>query len=138
MAASTSTNADGTQQRETNRETRGRSQAADDADRLAVYPRGPYRFNDREYLNIRYPADYDALRAVVPEPLEIDDPIARLAAMRMPEMPDLGDAYRMRAGGAGPLRRRFPVRERVSASRILILTDLPRAKRCYDYLDDAR
>ena len=30
------------------------------------YPRGPYRFVDREYLIITYRTDPDALRAVVP------------------------------------------------------------------------
>ena len=35
------------------------------------YPRGPYRFVGREYLIITYRTDPDALRTVVPEPLEI-------------------------------------------------------------------
>jgi acetoacetate decarboxylase len=36
-----------------------------------AFPRGPYRFFDREYLIVTYRTDEDALRAVVPEPLEI-------------------------------------------------------------------
>ena len=40
-----------------------------------AYPRGPFHFNNREYLNILYRTDMDALRAVVPEPLEIDEPL---------------------------------------------------------------
>ncbi len=36
------------------------------------YPRGPYRFIDREYLIITYETDRDAIRAMVPEPLEPD------------------------------------------------------------------
>lgn len=36
------------------------------------YPRGPYRFFDREYLTITYQTDDDALRRIVPEPLEPD------------------------------------------------------------------
>lgn len=36
------------------------------------YPFGPYRFVDRQYFNIIYETDPDALRAMVPEPLEPD------------------------------------------------------------------
>ncbi len=36
------------------------------------YPRGPYRFVDREYFIIRYETDSDAIRAALPEPLEPD------------------------------------------------------------------
>jgi acetoacetate decarboxylase len=56
-----------------------------------AYPRGPFRFYNREYLNILYRSDYDALRAVVPEPLEIDDPLVRWEIMRMPDTEGLGD-----------------------------------------------
>ena len=40
-----------------------------------AYPKGPYRFYNREYLIVTYRTDMDALRAVVPEPLEIADAI---------------------------------------------------------------
>jgi len=33
-----------------------------------AYPKGPYRFYNREFLVITYRTDPDALRAVVPEP----------------------------------------------------------------------
>ena len=56
-----------------------------------AFPRGPYRFTNREYLNITYRTDIDALRAVVPEPLEIDDPLVRFEVMRMPDTSGLGD-----------------------------------------------
>ena len=56
-----------------------------------AYPRGPFRFNNREYLNILYRTDVDALRAVVPEPLEIDEPLVRWEIMRMPDTAGLGD-----------------------------------------------
>lgn len=56
-----------------------------------AYPRGPFRFYNREYFNILYRTDYDALRAVVPEPLEIDDPLVRWEIMRMPDTEGLGD-----------------------------------------------
>ena len=36
------------------------------------YPRGPYRFINREYLNILYQSDPAAIRAMVPEPLVPD------------------------------------------------------------------
>ena len=36
------------------------------------YPKGPYRFIDREYLLIHYESDPDAIRAILPEPLEPD------------------------------------------------------------------
>ena len=39
-----------------------------------AFPRGPYRFFDRQYLVITYRTDLDALRAVVPEPLEVVEP----------------------------------------------------------------
>lgn len=56
-----------------------------------AFPRGPFRFTNREYLNILYRSDLDALRAVVPEPLEIDDPLVRFEIMRMPDTSGLGD-----------------------------------------------
>lgn len=36
------------------------------------YPRGPYRFIDREYFIVTYESDPDAIRAALPEPLEPD------------------------------------------------------------------
>ena len=36
------------------------------------YPRGPYRFVNREYMIIIYESDRDAVRQAVPEPLEPD------------------------------------------------------------------
>lgn len=56
----------------------------------AAFPRGPYRFNDREYLNITYLTDMDVLRALVPEPLEIDEPLVRFEVMKMPDTTGLG------------------------------------------------
>ena len=37
-----------------------------------AYPPGPYRFVNREYLIITYRTDPARLRAIVPEPLELD------------------------------------------------------------------
>ncbi|MER6133677.1 acetoacetate decarboxylase [Streptomyces sp. NPDC001815] len=48
------------------------------------------RFTDREYLNIVYRTDADALRAVVPEPLTIDEPLVRFEVMRMGDVSGYG------------------------------------------------
>ena len=55
------------------------------------YPKGPYRFVDREYMIITYRTDPDALRAVVPEPLQIGDPIVKYEFIRMPDSTGFGD-----------------------------------------------
>ncbi len=60
------------------------------------------RFTDREYLNIVYRTDHDALRAVVPEPLEIDDPLVRFEVMRMNDVSSFGPYTE--AGQAVPVR----------------------------------
>ncbi|MEV5569017.1 acetoacetate decarboxylase [Spirillospora sp. NPDC052269] len=48
------------------------------------------RFDDREYLNIVYRSDPDALRAAVPEPLEVVEPLVRFEVMRMGGADGLG------------------------------------------------
>ena len=55
------------------------------------YPPGPYRFYNREFMVIAYRTDPDALRAVVPEPLEIADPIVKYEFIRMPDSTGFGD-----------------------------------------------
>lgn len=55
------------------------------------YPRGPYQFFDREFLIITYRTDPDALRAVVPEPLEVSEPLVRHEFIRMPDSTGFGD-----------------------------------------------
>jgi acetoacetate decarboxylase len=55
------------------------------------FPRGPYRFHDREYLIITYRTDADALRAVVPEPLELDEPLVKFEFIRMPDSTGFGN-----------------------------------------------
>ncbi|MER6539871.1 acetoacetate decarboxylase [Streptomyces sp. 900105755] len=49
-----------------------------------------HRFTDREYLNILYRTDPDALRAVVPEPLQIDEPLVRFEIMKMGDVSGFG------------------------------------------------
>ncbi|MFJ6787361.1 acetoacetate decarboxylase [Streptomyces angustmyceticus] len=55
-----------------------------------AYPPVVPRFTHREYLNIVYRTDPDALRAVVPEPLEIDEPLVRFEVMRMGDVTGYG------------------------------------------------
>ena len=55
-----------------------------------AYPKPPYRFRNREYLNITYRTDRQALEAVVPEPLEIGEPLVRFEVIRMPDVTGLG------------------------------------------------
>ncbi|MFF1451310.1 acetoacetate decarboxylase [Streptomyces sp. NPDC058274] len=56
-----------------------------------AYPAGPYRFTGREYLNITYRTDPEALAAVVLEPLRVPEPLVRFEVMRMPDVTGLGD-----------------------------------------------
>jgi acetoacetate decarboxylase len=48
------------------------------------------RFTDREYLNIVYRTDAEALRAVVPEPLQIDEPLVRFEVMKVGDVTGFG------------------------------------------------
>jgi len=56
-----------------------------------AYPAGPYRFIDREFMVITYRTDLDALKAVVPAPLEVPDPIVKYEFIRMPDSTGFGD-----------------------------------------------
>lgn len=56
-----------------------------------AYPPGPYRFRNREFLVIAYRTDPDKLRALVPEPLEIDAPVVKYEFIRMPDSTGFGD-----------------------------------------------
>jgi acetoacetate decarboxylase len=56
-----------------------------------AFPPGPYRFNKREFLVITYRTDMDALRAVVPEPLEVLKPLVKYEFIRMPDSTGFGD-----------------------------------------------
>jgi acetoacetate decarboxylase len=55
------------------------------------YPRGPYRFVNREYMIIRYRTDPEALRKVLPAPLEFTDPIVKYEFIRMPDSTGFGN-----------------------------------------------
>ena len=56
-----------------------------------AYPMGPYRFVNREYLIISYRTDPDAVRRVVPEPLEPTDAVVNYEFIRMPDSTGFGD-----------------------------------------------
>ncbi|MGH7035700.1 MAG: acetoacetate decarboxylase [Stellaceae bacterium] len=56
-----------------------------------AYPPGPYRFVNREFLVITYRTDPEKLRAVVPEPLQLDAPLVRYEFIRMPDSTGFGD-----------------------------------------------
>jgi acetoacetate decarboxylase len=56
-----------------------------------AYPRGPYRFINREFFIIRYETTLDSLKAVVPEPLQVTEPIVNFEFIRMPDSTGFGD-----------------------------------------------
>ena len=56
-----------------------------------AFPCGPYRFTNREFMVITYRTDLDALRAVVPEPLAVTEPLVRYEFIRMPDSTGFGD-----------------------------------------------
>ena len=56
-----------------------------------AFPMGPYRFVDREYLIITYRTDPAKLRELVPEPLEIAEPLVKFEFIRMPDSTGFGD-----------------------------------------------
>ncbi len=88
-----------------------------------AYPVGPYRFVDREYLVIKYRTDPQKLRELVPEPLEVDEPVVNFEFIRMPNSTGFGDytesgqvipvSFQGRKGGYSPLH----VPQRPSADR---------------------
>ena len=55
------------------------------------FPPGPYRFVNREFLVITYRTEMEALRAVVPEPLQVTEPIVKYEFIRMPDSTGFGD-----------------------------------------------
>jgi acetoacetate decarboxylase len=56
-----------------------------------AFPPGPYRFVDREFLIITYRTDPARLRAVVPAPLEVEEPLVKYEFIRMPDSTGFGD-----------------------------------------------
>lgn len=56
-----------------------------------AFPPGPYRFVRREYLIITYETDMDALRTIVPEPLQVTEPHVKYEFIRMADSTGFGD-----------------------------------------------
>jgi acetoacetate decarboxylase len=56
-----------------------------------AYPLGPYRFRNREYLIITYRTDPHKLRELVPEPLQVREPLVKFEFIRMPDSTGFGD-----------------------------------------------
>jgi acetoacetate decarboxylase len=55
------------------------------------YPKGPYRFVDREYMIISYLTDAEIVREQLPEPLEpLDTPVVHYEWIRMPDSSGFG------------------------------------------------
>lgn len=55
------------------------------------YPKGPYRFIDREYMVISYETDMEIIRAQLPEPLQpTDTPLVHYEWIRMPDSSGFG------------------------------------------------
>src|SRR3954466_7469769 len=74
-----------------------------------AYPPGPYRFVDREFMIITYRTDPDKFRAVVPEPLEVDEPLVKYEFIRMPDSTGFGDYTE--TGQVIPVRFKTPTDE---------------------------
>jgi len=56
-----------------------------------AFPPGPYRFVDREFLIVTYRTDPAALAEVVPEPLEVYEPLVKYEFIRMADSTGFGD-----------------------------------------------
>jgi len=56
-----------------------------------AFPIGPYRFVHREFLISTYRTDPRKLRELVPQPLEIDEPLVKFEFIRMPDSTGFGD-----------------------------------------------
>lgn len=55
-----------------------------------AFVQGPHLFKSREYLNITYRTNRDRLEKLVPEPLELDEPLVRFEVMKMPDTTGYG------------------------------------------------
>lgn len=58
---------------------------------MTTYPRGPYRFVNREFFIITYETDPEFLRLIVPPVLEIIEPVVKFEFIRMPDSTGFGD-----------------------------------------------
>ena len=81
-----------------------------------AFPRGPYRFYDREYFIITYRTDPEAIEKILPEPLTFDEPLVKYEFIRMPNSTGFGDYTEFRPGHSRAVQR---------ASRLLHPCDVP-------------
>lgn len=58
---------------------------------MRTYPAGPYRFIDREFFIITYETDPALLKAILPPPLELLEPVVKFEFIRMPDSTGFGD-----------------------------------------------
>ena len=58
---------------------------------IRTYPAGPYRFINREFLIITYETDPELLKAILPPPLELIEPVVKFEFIRMPDSTGFGD-----------------------------------------------
>ena len=56
-----------------------------------AFPRGPYKFYNREFVILSYRSDPARMRAFVPEPLEVVGDIVHYEFIRMPDSTGFGD-----------------------------------------------
>jgi acetoacetate decarboxylase len=56
-----------------------------------AFPMGPYRFFGREFLIIAYRTDMELLRKMVPEPLQVEEPLVHYELIRMQDSAGFGD-----------------------------------------------
>lgn len=84
------------------------------------YPRGPVRFYNRETLTITYRTDPEAMRRVVPEPLEVDEPIVNFEVIHMPDSSGLGNYSE-----SGQVLRVKYKGETCNYTHMMFLDDLP-------------
>lgn len=61
------------------------------APRWMSYPKGPYRFINREFFIVSYETDRDCLQALLPPGMELVDPIVKYEFIRMPDSSGFGD-----------------------------------------------
>ena len=93
------------------------------------FPPGPYRFFSREYFVITYRTDPEALAAVVPEPLEVIEPIVKYEFIRMPDSTGFGDYTE--TGQVIPVRLKGE--EGVYTHAMYLDDDAPVAASCGDF-----
>jgi acetoacetate decarboxylase len=58
-----------------------------------AFKRPPLQFYRREILSISYKTDINLLRKLVPEPLEIVEPIVKFQVIKMPDVPSCGTFF---------------------------------------------